>query len=82
MPGLLGIRLIPQHGFERRDRFVILAFAIVDQADIETDSRNLRSQLLGGVEFVERALPFLLAHVDHAEIGVRAHIARRHRHDF
>ena len=61
---------------------MIFALPIIRQTDVETDSGNLRSKFLCPAEFFERAFPFLLAHVDYAEVSVRADISRRHGHNF
>src|ERR1700730_3104424 len=61
---------------------MIFALPIIRQTDVETDSGNLRSKFLCPAEFFERAFPFLLAHVDYAEVSVRADISRRHGHSF
>ena len=57
-------------GFERRDCARKVVLAVVDEAYVEADSRDLRSEILGMVEHIERLTPLLSAHVNDSEVGV------------
>ena len=48
----------------------VVALTLVGESDVETDSRELRSQLFGGLQTGECRIPVLAAHVDNAEVGI------------
>ena len=69
------------HRFKRRNRVSKIVLAIVNQPDVEPDSRNLRRQMFSLAQHLQRLRPLLAAHVDHTQIRVRARhlrIDRKH----
>jgi hypothetical protein len=48
----------------------VVSFAVVGESDVETDSWESRSELLGGMQTGEGRIPMLAAHVDNAEVGI------------
>ena len=78
---LVGIGRIVHHGFKGSDGGAKIVLPVVDQADVETNSRDLRRQMFGFVQHLQRLRPLLAPHGDDAQVGISAGGLRIQRQD-
>jgi hypothetical protein len=68
--GLESVRLIVHDGFEGRSRCEKFVLPVVREADIQTNTGNLRHEMLCLMQRYQCLRPLLAPHVDDSKIGV------------
>ena len=78
MTGLHSVRLIADHRLEKWNSFQEFILPIIDEADVQPDSRHLRHQMFSLAQHLQSFSPLLAPHINHAEICISAAHLRIH----